>query len=336
MTERETELRRTASVLGRSLASGPDDDEHPAYELLEALVEDRIDAADREVVLGHIEGCQICAEDIDDLSAARRELRATPAGKGRAPRWRTVMVAASIAAGLVLAVWFSERQTETPEPSVAVVTGPLSAPPEPAAPVSPMTPDERAIVSRVNETGRLELPAAIVELAGSVGTLLGPSRERSPLSPIAPAATAVLSARPVFSWQPLPGTISYTVAIFDERFVEVARSPRLKAPTWTPATDLPAGRTLAWQITAELATGSVSGPAPPQPEARFRVIDTATAATVVDQLARLANEPLALGILLAQAGLFEEASRVLTRAAADPTTRPQSEAVLAELRRVHP
>ena len=330
MTERETDLRHAASVLGRAIAPGPDDCAHPAYESLEGLVDGRLEAADREVVRSHVDLCQVCSEDVADLSAMRAVMPPVSPAGARVPAWRSYMVAAaSIAALAVMAVWLSDYGgRDVADSPVAAVP----VPPPPAAPSSALTPDEQAIVGRVSETGRLDLPADLAALGGSVGTLLGEPRQAAPLSAIAPAGTAVLASRPAFSWRPMPGATGYTVTVFDERFAEVARSPKLTSATWTPAMDLPVGRTLAWQMTAHLATGDVNGPAPPHPEARFRVIDATTAATIVDRLSRLANEPLALGILLARAGLFDEASRVLARATADPATRSQAQAVLADLK----
>jgi hypothetical protein len=335
VTDRETNLRRAAAAVSRAIAVGPDDDEHPSYEELEALVDGRLDAAGVESVQSHVEACRICAEDVADLSGMRAILQPSPARVAAAPAWRPYMVAAaSIAAILIMAVWLNQSDNEISAPAAVTATGPVPQPSrEATAPVSALTADERIIVTDTIQTGRLNLPAAVSELAGSVGTLLGPSSERLPLSPIGPAGTAVLSARPVFSWHPLPGARSYTVAVFDDRFIEVARSPRLTTPAWTPATDLPTGRTLSWQITAELATGNVNGPAPPQPEARFRVIEADTAAAIVNRLSRLANEPLALGILLAQAGLFDDAGRLLEHAAADPATRQQAQPLLEQVKR---
>jgi hypothetical protein len=333
VTDRENDLRRAAAAVNRSIAMGPDDDAHPAYELLEALVDGRLEAADQESVQSHVETCRICAEDVTDMSGMRDAMRAS--APVTAPRtWRPYMVAvASIAAVLIMAVWLGNRPA-SPGPSNTIATGPAPSPTSvPAARASSLDANEQAIVARVTETGRLNLPASLSELTGSVGTLLGTSRERLPLSPIGPVGTAVLSVRPTFSWHALPGAISYSIAVYDDSFNEVARSPRLDAPTWTPVKALPTGRKLAWQITASLATGDVTGPAPPQPEARFLVIDSAAAATIGDQLTRLANEPLALGILLAEAGLVDEASQALERAAADAATRQQAQPLLEQLKR---
>jgi hypothetical protein len=70
------------------------------------------------------------------------------------------------------------------------------------------------------------------------------------------------------------------------------------------------GRVYQWQVTAHLQDGSsLSAPAPPQPEARFRVLDR----DKEEELSRFASAHpdahLALGILDAQAGLLSKAEQ---------------------------
>lgn len=332
MTDRNADLHRAASTLARAISPQPDDFDHPACETLEALVDGRLDPAEVEAVHAHAELCSVCAEDISDLSAMHTAMQGTARVVAPAPaRRRLMVIAAGIAASVVLAVWLSTPgEPEEPAP-VAMTTTPSGLAP---SPVSSVTPEERVMVARVTESGRLEVPPDVASLAGSVGTLLGSTPDIEPLTPIQPTGTVVLAARPAFSWSPMPGSRAYTVAVFDDQFTEVARSGRLTSTAWTPDADLPSGRTLSWQVTAKLSTGDVNGPAPPQPEARFRVIDAKTAATTMDQLSRLSNEPLALGILLARSGLFDEAARLLGRAAADETTRAQAQVLLNDLKRV--
>jgi hypothetical protein len=335
VTDRENDLRRAAAAVKRSIAMGSDDDEHPAYEQLEALVDSRLDAADREWLQGHLDACPICSEDVADLTGMRDAMRAAPERNTAARGWKTYLVAAaSVAAALAMAVWFNNGQgpvSSAPSNTVATALPPSAS--APVTPTSSLTPAEQAIVARTIEAGRLNLPAPVAELAGSVGTLLGTSNDAATVSPIGPAGTATLSARPRFSWHPVTGATGYVITIYDEGFNEIARSPRMNSTEWTPANDLPSGHTLAWQITAELSTGSVTGPAPPQPEAKFRVIDSKAREVITAQMTRLANEPLALGILLANAGLLDEALPVLERAAADAATRQQAQALLKQLRR---
>jgi hypothetical protein len=335
VTDRENDLRRAAAAVKQSIAMGSDDDEHPVYEQLEALVDGRLDAADREWLQGHLDACPICSEDVADLTGMRDAMRAAPERQTTARGWRPyLMAAASVAAALAVAVWFNTGPGPAPSgPSNTVATALPPASSAPVTPASSLTPEEQAIVAKTIEAGRVTLPARVAELAGSVGTLLGASNDVATLSPIGPAGTAALSTRPRFSWRPVTGATSYVITVYDEGFSEIARSPRLNTTAWTPANDLPSGRTLAWQITAELNTGTVTGPAPPQPEARFRVIDAKAREVIAAQMTRLANEPLALGILLANAGLIDEALPVLERAAADDATRQQAQALLKQLRR---
>lgn len=332
MTERNADLDRAAAALARGISPRPDDHDHPAYETIEALVDGRLHAADAESVQTHVELCSVCAEDVADLSALRTAMEqpAAAATPVPAPAGRRLMViAASIAATVVLAVWLSDRGPAAPAPAPLATLPPAA----PAGPASRLTPEEQVVVTGAAQSGRLEVPADVASLAGSVGTLLGEPGDGGPLKALMPVGTVVLAARPGFAWSAMPGARAYTVAVFDEQFTEVARSSRLTTTAWTPNVDLPPGRTLSWQVTAHLPTGDVNGPAPPQPEARFRVIDAPAAARTMDQLARLTNEPLALGILLARTGLLQEAARLLERAAADETTRAQAQALLADLQR---
>ena len=145
--------------------------------------------------------------------------------------------------------------------------------------------------------------------------------------------SAVIEARPQFSWTPRPGATRYSVTIFDERFRDVAKSGALKSTTWTPRQNLPRGRVLAWQVTAIAGSEKAISPAPPQPEARFVVLDAPTVARLAKERARLATEPIALGLVLAKAGLFAEADSVFQTALTDDRSdRSQVRALLARLR----
>lgn len=151
------------------------------------------------------------------------------------------------------------------------------------------------------------------------------------LRPLAPIGTAVLSTRPSFTWDAMAGATSYSVAVYDERFNEIARGDRLAATAWVPPLDLERGRTYLWQVTAHRASGDVTAPAPPQPEARFTVLAAETAAVVTQQQVRLGDRPLELGIVLAQAGLLGEARVQLELAAAGAASEADRAAARALL-----
>lgn len=348
-----TDIRRAADALQRAIEVGPDDFDHPAHAELVALVDGRLEGVDREVVETHVELCATCAQDVGDLAGVRdaiHQVGSAPARAGRSFPMQTLQIAAAILAVVGIAL-FARRQFATSNVATnSIVAGDLQVPGSvpgstattatatntpiataPVAPIDPLTADERAVVDRALATGKLEMPAAIRSLAGPVGTLLGAVRVAESLEPLTPIGTAVLSETPEFTWHAMAGVTSYSVAVFDDQFKEVAHSPALTTTHWTPSVALPRGATLAWQVTAHFPSRDVLAPEPPQPEARFVVVDKATADAIIAQQARLSSQPLALGVLLAKAGLFSDAAREFTRAAAQPDTADRAKALLASL-----
>lgn len=152
-------------------------------------------------------------------------------------------------------------------------------------------------------------------------TLLGEPEARAPFGVIAPIATGVRDSRPVLRWQPHPRARAYTVVIFTDRLEQVAASGQLHATTWTPAIDLKAGITYQWQVTALTPDGPALTPAPPQPEARFRVLSVAQRQTLDQQLAEAGSSNLLRGLALTRAGLLDEAESAFSAlSAANPAS----------------
>lgn len=325
--------RDVGRVLSAALAATPDDFEHPAHDQLSALVDGRLHEADREWVETHLELCRVCAEDVADLAEMRASVRhaGDVAFVPSRPWLKPAIGFGAVAAGLALVVWLGGRRTDPVTPAGQIASAPAT-PDVPAPAVSPATAEEQALVARALASGRIELPADASLLRGQVGTLLGPGAAAAPLTPAAPVATMVSGARPRFAWTALPNATGYTVAVFDDRFNQVAQSGPLSGLSWSPGSDLPRGRVLAWQVTAHAPGGDVVSPAPPQPEARFVVLSSADAAAVQAQRERLAHDPLALGLVLAKAGLFDEARVSLERALTD--ARYSADAVRALLQQL--
>jgi hypothetical protein len=248
-----------------------------------------------------------------------------------------VGAAAGIAAAILLAVMVARRNggdvTPAAVPMPAATPGAVAEAVPPAPEPDPLQAADRAFVDRIVGAGRLDVPRDILELAGRTGTLLGAGDAAGEPGPFSPSATAVIEARPAFSWRAVPGARSYAVTVVDQDFNEVAASGRLDAASWTPSTDLPRGSTLTWQVTAYVDGREVIAPAPPAPEARFVVMDASTAADLDDLRERLADDPLALGVLLSRAGAVDAAERALVRAASEPAGADLAQALLADLRR---
>jgi hypothetical protein len=83
-----------------------------------------------------------------------------------------------------------------------------------------------------------------------------------------------------------------------------------------------------WQVAAVTAAEREIAPAPPEPDARFRVLDAASAAALDQALAAAAGSRLAAAVVLSQAGLVDEAGAELAALAA---ANPQA----PEARRLH-
>jgi hypothetical protein len=344
---------RPARRSGRRSAKrggAPGDFDHPDFDHLAALVDGKLEDAYREWITSHLETCEVCREDVEDLTQVRASLLAhpaTPVATNPVPgadtpeaRWlKRAIGFAAIAAAVPLAVWIGKTRLPViepaPAPSIALST-PQSSPPAPAprAVVPVLTEEEDARVKRALATGRLELPPNMAVLRGYEGTLPAADNSQAPLLPSTPVATAIVEARPQFVWTPMAGTTRYAVTIFDERFRQITKSGSLKATSWTPPRDLPRGRVLQWQITAFMKDGTrILSPVPPHPEARFMVLTTATVTAIAKERTRLATQPVALGLVLAKAGLFAEAERVLESALADDRyNRGEVRALLARLR----
>jgi hypothetical protein len=174
-----------------------------------------------------------------------------------------------------------------------------------------------AIVAALRE-GTLPEPEALVSLRGGTGTLMGESGA-APFRVVTPLGTFVRSDRPTFRWTPHPKARGYELSIFNEELAKVA-SVRVSSGTEArlPAA-LERGRTYQWQVAALTPDGRAVAPAPPQPEARFRVLSAAESAALESGLDTVGDSDLAAGILLARAGVRDEALARLARlAAANP------------------
>lgn len=176
-----------------------------------------------------------------------------------------------------------------------------------------LEPTLRARVEAMLASGRL--PPSPAHLQTPAGQLLGaPQTDRSAAASFgvrAPVGIAVREARPSFLWTPASGATSYHVRVVDESLEVVAESEPVSGATWRPRTPLPRGRVLQWQVEAVTSSGNLLAPVPPAPEARFRVLTDAEDAALTRALAASGGSSLAALYLYSQAGLRNDARRVL-------------------------
>ena len=188
-----------------------------------------------------------------------------------------------------------------------------------------LSPEDRQAVRDALLSRRVERPDTLAGLEAKTGTLMG-----APGAPTfglqSPLGKVVRTATPTFRWQPLEGAASYTVNVYDTDFNKVATAGALGAAEWTPGQALERGRLYTWQVTAVKDGQEITSPAPPAPEAKFRILDDAQNRRL-ERAERLHRDShLTLGVLYAQAGLLDEAERELQALAdANPDSAPARE-----------
>jgi hypothetical protein len=124
-----------------------------------------------------------------------------------------------------------------------------------------------------------------------------------------PVGTVVKADRPEFHWRPLTGATSYAVAVFDSNFNKVASSQPQTGTEWSPASSLKRGELYSWQVTAIKDGKEIVSPAPPAPDAKFKILDASKSRELEQTKRTHARSHLVLGILYERAGLLDDAER---------------------------
>jgi hypothetical protein len=333
-------VRASLDALRADLAAALREPLHLSYDELAGYVDGALAPAEREVADSHLTLCTRCGEEVSDLRALRADLNArieaAPRARIRAswpPRWLLLPAAAGLAAVLWLAVW--ELRSPPPVVGPKVIARESSSVATPASPsevrvalndgggrvtldaegrlagLPVLSPQAEAAVRAALETGRVETPAYFGGWVGGAGTLLGAAPAVGSLVLVGPLATAVDGDRPTLRWRPLAGATSYTAAVFDADLNPVAASPPLTGTEWRVPRSLPRGRDYSWQVTAMVEAGEVNAPAPPAPEARFRVLERSLSEEMRRARAASQGSGLLLGLAYARVGLLEDAEREL-------------------------
>ena len=339
------DIEERVARLQQIIHGTPDEAAHLEYKQLEALVDGRLDAAEREICETHLGDCPPCREEYEDLLALapdlRRKVLAPRAdidwGGRRKPSFASrqrIVTALALAAALMLVAWAGYRRTMEPAPAPAGASlGTQQAPSERA--LLDLPPEVREAVRRVVASGHLDPPTAVSGLAANASTLMGavaPPAAAATFGPTRPVGVVVTTDRPRFTWNGVAGATSYRVGIYDERLNEVEQSAAVTATTWSPTKPLARGRVYVWQVTAMLARDTLTAPAAPAPEARFAVLDARGTADLATLRRTHAGEPLVLGVALYQAGALDEAAVELAAFADANPGAPLAQSLLEDLR----
>jgi len=312
---------------------------HLDYEQLEACVQGRLPAAEKQSVEQHLRECASCQRESEGLRAFTIEFDAQPLTRlapeapqslwqrlGALPRRINFALPASLPASLPAWQWagaaaaivlliatltFFVRRSE-PDQNIAVVPtpSPTGTPPPPGTPPlpapSPALPNN-ALSPQVDlalRNERLKVPAEIAGLAGRTGNLMGGGSKDEAVALIAPEATFVNTEKPRLRWQPLAGATRYSVRVTNRDFDKVAEVEDLSATQWTLPKALARGQRYSWQITAYRDGKEILSPS-----ASFQVLDKTKAAALAAAGKNFGADHLAMGVLYAEAGLLDAAAR---------------------------
>jgi hypothetical protein len=315
--------------------------EHPSGEEIAAFVDGSLDEIDTALVRSHEEECAACAADIADL----RKFRAGwTRSSGRRPRW--IAAVASLASAAVLA-WITLRPSpiaggrphpDRPGPTESAVvlsdvSGAITLDSHgnwSGWPALSEASDE--LVRRVLISNRLEIPADVLRLPGARGNLRGGVPEGPVPHLVYPVGVVVEEDRPVFRWQPIPGARRYGVTLAMDGGAPPMDSGPVLATEWTPPRALKRGQPYVWQLTVYAGSGSTTAPQPPEPEARFFVLDRQALESLEEARGRTSGSHLVMGILDARAGLLDDAEKELKAFAALNPTSPLPSKLLADFR----
>lgn len=277
-------------------------DDHVPEDDVHAYADGTLDAERRREVDEHLEHCGSCASEISDLLQFARQHPDTRAG--RAAWWYGALAAA--AALLLASVVLGRMRPAAPVLMVLNdggarigidALGNVDA-------VGALNAGDRSILRQAIVARRLTIPAEAASLVGAGGALRGPA-EASGFRVIAPVGTAVLADRPWLRWTSLANGTTYVVRLRDETTGVTVTSPSLHAGEWIPDVPLTRGHTYVWQVEATAPGREITAPVPPDPAARFAILNAADAA----RLAQAPASHLVRGVLYANAGLFDAAER---------------------------
>ena len=315
------------------------------------LSDDELDVlVDQRAHHPHLDSCAMCRAEVEDLRRFDAGDRVTLFRPRPARRWLMAAAVAFAVLALSAIAFFVRRTTPAATPVTA------SNPPAPAAPAA-VTPAPAAVASLADGAGRIALledgtiagvaplsprdaedagavlsgrsisiPAFIAAMPGAVR---GGAASAHRLRAIEPFRSAVLEARPRFSWTPVRGAQSYRVAVFDDDYEEIARSEPLNGTSWTPSKPLPAGVDLSWHVVADTGAGEMSSAGSDRAEAVFRVLTPKETAEVEAGAAHYRGSHLFRGLLYSRHGLLHDAEREFHRLAEQNPDSPVARSLIA-------
>jgi hypothetical protein len=355
----EQEGERMTQFLRRDFETARDEAEPAAFEDLSAYVDGTLSDADREAFETRLGDDRLLQAEVQDLKLLRAALEAERATPLRMhPRFRQVVIwggLAAAAAALIAFLLHRMPYNDFPTPPENLQARGGSAPP-PAPPrvhlhdsageiilradgtivaTASLTPELQRVVKDALESGRVPRPAGLDTLQGSAGVLMGAGGGSTSFAPRSPVGTYVREDRPLFRWSAYRGARAYVVGVYDEQLDKVAESPELRATEWRPKAALRRGSVYLWQVTALTSEGRVVAPAPPEPQSRVRLLSAEEVRAVDERLQGAGASHLAAALMLAEAGLIDDAQQALNALRDENPDSIEVKRLLDQLRRPH-
>jgi hypothetical protein len=303
---------------------------HLSYEQMDDWVEDRLDPADRELVMAHIGLCPPCARQL----IAYQEyapVMAAPVATSLAPATRPIQVKQSFwsflkqpqyALGAAALVAFSiivplNRHTAPTQ------IGAILAPPSTSVESTIPTQNSPLIDQALNATELDSLPDTLRAGAKEVVSDTGVRPESlKGLEPNAdtvleyPLSETVAETQPVLRWKTF-GDSSYTLTLSDSRGL-ISRRAGLGETRWTPSGPLARDRVYTWEVES----------AGVRHRGTFRVLGESQEKALESIRARHGSSHLVMGAVSEELGLLTPAKREFEAMAKDKAQSQQAEKLL--------
>lgn len=291
------------------------------YEDLVAWMDGGLDPQRRRALAERIGNSPATAAELVNLLQFRDEMNelpahdysAAPLQRSRWGRGWALLLAAGFALGCALLWW--NATGEKAGAGVALVDhgkrlivradGGIPA-------LGPLPSGLQHSVKDAMSLGQVDRPTFWDDLRGPREALAGKSVPEGSFRVVAPVGSVVEMERPTFCWSSEPGATGYRVNYLPKGGGAVMSSPLLPATatSWTPNESLLPNETYEWEVEA-LKNGETlaKSPAPPEPEARFRVLNPASRADLQRLRAEWGASHLIMGLAYARIGLVTEARR---------------------------
>jgi anti-sigma factor RsiW len=174
-----------------------------------------------------------------------------------------------------------------------------------------LPPAYRKMLKEALTAPRIERSSQLKGLTRPPSSLKSTDKQGSEFFVIEPVGKVLMTDRPTFRWSPVAGATGYMVEVYDGQFNLVASSPQLTTNSWAGPKSLSRGQVYSWQVKAIKDGQELTSPRPPEPQAKFRILDGAKANELMKARRAYPSSHLTLGLLYAEAGLLEEAEREL-------------------------